>query len=108
MAGGKMKRKLLELTEIDCGGETCDGCRFIEGLDFDLKLAGCGRFGIEMPMDYDATSEAIRRLPECLEAERLMKLADDAVALQNIRAGNFTVVDTPTGKAQGPPDSIGE
>jgi len=79
-----MKRKILEITEIDCGDETCGKCRHksVDGL-------WCDRFGEAIRRLWE---DPAKRLPECLEAERLLKLADDAVALQNIRAGNFTVV----------------
>lgn len=60
-----MKRHILEITEIDCGDETCDGCEWDiqEGVsDFCRRLT--------KPLGYDWP---IKRLPECLEAERAYK-----------------------------------
>lgn len=56
-----MKRKILEITEIDCGDETCDRCHL---LAWNI-LSYCRRF-----QRADAPRDG-KRLPECLEAEKM-------------------------------------
>ena len=70
-----MKRKILEITEIDCGDETCDGCdehRGIRNNDGLFVYASCFRLNkvIMFTVVPPATRERSKRLPECLEAER--------------------------------------
>lgn len=81
-----MKRKLLEITEIDCGDETCDGCRF--KADFNAMsnsdwrtYSMCNKWMKEVSIPDDALyrdvidhrNKLVKRLPECLEAERRYK-----------------------------------
>lgn len=64
-----MKRKLLEITEIDCGDETCldpqtlTYCRYL-----DHGANWCNRIDRPAPFDWD--KKLYSRCPECLEAER--------------------------------------
>ena len=84
-----MKRKILEITEIDCGDETCDGC------EERIFTVLCGRFTGDHILKETGTG--FGRLPECREAERVY-------AAHSRRS--FCEARKP--KAQGPPDSIGE
>jgi hypothetical protein len=67
-----MKRKILEITEIDCGDTACDGC------GNKLYYMVCGRFGGTLKNKRPAgegdnaplSHFTYFRLPECLEAER--------------------------------------
>lgn len=63
-----MKRHILEITEIDCGDETCEGCNYIYKRRVGIPtLTMCQRF-TEM-LTY-SKEHGPGRLPECLEAER--------------------------------------
>jgi hypothetical protein len=78
-----MIRKILEITEIDCGDTTCDGCRFktdfgaMSNSDF-RTYSMCDRFQKEVGIPEDALyrdvmdhrARLVLRLPECLEAEQ--------------------------------------
>jgi hypothetical protein len=95
-----MKRKIMEITEIDCGDTLCERCRWkgsgYHVIPYDYpaqKDNRCEKFFKKL---IDNTQSQWLRLPECLEAERLMKQADDCVALANIRAGRFTVIEEPS------------
>jgi hypothetical protein len=59
-----MKRHILEITEIDCGDETCDECEYHDGGRYR-----CIRF--DVPLWWN--NEVSRRPTECLEAERAYK-----------------------------------
>ena len=88
-----MKRHILEITEIDCGDETCEGCR-------QMGFGKCMRFIRRL---RENTKGEFVRLPECLEAERAYgsreRILQVALGINDAREAR---------KAQGPPDSIGE
>jgi hypothetical protein len=71
-----MKRKILEITEIDCGDELCGGCRYCNNSGHPPR---CKRFWI--PFSQALNGKAwIKppRIDECLEAESLMQQAIDS------------------------------
>ena len=89
-----MKRKILEITEIDCGDETCEGCVYLPASGRGYE---CERFKDEFSESPGGGEWNIPpRLPECLGAERRYKDVRSVVPFRGEE------------KAQGPPDSIGE
>jgi len=63
-----MKRKLLEITEIDCGDETCDGCGYCNN---EGSPPRCQLFWVPYSQALDG-KKWLRppRITECLGAER--------------------------------------